>query len=95
MAVPSGPLTVFVPKPSSLSLGEAMSRVRMWLDHSLPLFVSSSDEDQSLCDWRIAGGGYVWCGDGSIRLPSGLCVYWWSLPSERAGRVFKSGVGCG
>lgn len=33
MAFPSAPLTVFVPKPSSLSFGEAMSRVRIWLDH--------------------------------------------------------------
>lgn len=34
MAFPSAPLTVFVPKPSSLSFGEAMSRVRIWLDHT-------------------------------------------------------------
>ena len=26
-------LTVFVPKPQHISLGEAMSRVRMWLDY--------------------------------------------------------------
>ena len=33
MAIPSGPLTVFVRKPSALSFGEAMSSVRTWLDH--------------------------------------------------------------
>jgi hypothetical protein len=26
-------LTVFLPKPAHITYGEAMSRVRMWLDH--------------------------------------------------------------
>jgi hypothetical protein len=28
----ASPLTVFVPKPAAVSYGEAMSRLRMWLD---------------------------------------------------------------
>jgi hypothetical protein len=33
MANAPTPLIVFLPKPSSLSLGESMNSVRAWLDH--------------------------------------------------------------
>jgi hypothetical protein len=59
-------------------------------------FARSSDEAQKLGNRRSACGGCVWCGDGSIHLPSGLGVCWRRLPASRsAGWVVEPGLGCG